>query len=61
MVKAMRKDLGTPNWGLDEGDLARTMVDDFDEFYGEGDESEPVQPPEPAEEPRVTRKDRMTR
>ncbi len=31
-VKAMRKDLGISNWGLQDGDLARMRIDDFDEY-----------------------------
>jgi hypothetical protein len=31
-VKAMRKDLGIRNWGLQDGDLARLRINDFDEF-----------------------------
>ncbi|HEU4706850.1 MAG TPA: hypothetical protein VFS64_06675 [Solirubrobacterales bacterium] len=31
-VKAMRKDLGISNWGLQDGDLARMRIHDFDDF-----------------------------
>lgn len=31
-VKAMRKDLGIRNWGLQDGDLARMRINDFDEY-----------------------------
>ncbi len=30
-VKAMRKDLGIGNWGLNDGDLARLRIHDFDD------------------------------
>lgn len=32
MVMAMRKDLGTSNFGMDEGDLLRAALTDFDEY-----------------------------
>jgi hypothetical protein len=51
-VKAMRKDLGVSNRGLKEGDLGRTVINDYDEFYGVT--AEPLTPPEPDDEPRVT-------
>jgi hypothetical protein len=31
-VKAMRKDLGISNWGLQDGDLARMRINDFDNY-----------------------------
>jgi hypothetical protein len=31
-VKAMRKDLGISNWGLQDGDLTRIGVNDFDDY-----------------------------
>jgi hypothetical protein len=31
-VKPMRKDLGISNWGLQDGDLARIRINDFDEY-----------------------------
>jgi hypothetical protein len=31
-IKAMRKDLGISNWNLQDGDLARTVLSDFDEI-----------------------------
>jgi hypothetical protein len=31
-IKAMRKDLGISNWMLQEGDLARTVLNDFDDL-----------------------------
>lgn len=32
-VRAMRRDLGVSNWLLEEGDLARAVLNDFDEYY----------------------------
>jgi len=53
-IKAMRKDLGVSNRGLHEGDLGRTVLSDFDEFFGDG-KTESLTPPEPADdEPRVS-------
>lgn len=52
-VKAMRKDLGVSNWLLQEGDLARAVLADFDEYF-DGGMPESSAPPEPTdEEPRV--------
>lgn len=31
-IKAMRRDLGISNWNLQDGDLARTVLSDFDEI-----------------------------
>jgi len=31
-VKAMRKDLGISSWGLNDGDLARLGISDYDEL-----------------------------
>lgn len=31
-IKAMRKDIGISNWNLQDGDLARTVLSDFDEI-----------------------------
>ena len=31
-VKAMRKDLGISNWGLQDGDLTRIGINDFDDY-----------------------------
>jgi hypothetical protein len=31
-VKAMRRDLGISNWGLQDGDLARMRINDFDQY-----------------------------
>lgn len=42
MVKAMRKDLGTSNFGMDEGDLLRAALTDFDEYAASG----ALEPPE---------------
>lgn len=53
LVKAMRKDLGTSNFMLDEGDLLRTVLNDFDDFYG-SDEPDLLRPPEPSGEVTVT-------
>lgn len=49
----MRKDLGLSNFMLAEGDLGRAVLKDWDQVFG----SDPgvVEPPEPAEEPRVSR------
>lgn len=52
-VKAMRKDLGVSNWMLEEGDLGRAAVNNWDEHFGDGT-PEPLTPPEPDEEPRVS-------
>jgi hypothetical protein len=34
-VRSMRKDLGVSNFTLQEGDLARSVLNDFDEHYAE--------------------------
>jgi hypothetical protein len=44
-IKAMRKDLGVSNWMLDDGDLGRVAVYDFDEYFG-GDDPDALVPPE---------------
>jgi hypothetical protein len=51
-VKAMRKDLGVSNWMLQEGDLGRTVLSDFDEYFGDG-RPESLAPPEPPGAPQV--------
>lgn len=48
-VKAMRKDVGTSNFSLDEGDLLRVVLDDYDEVFG----PKPVQLAPPDGEPKV--------
>jgi hypothetical protein len=55
-VKAMRKDLGVSNWMLEEGDLARTALSDFDDLP----EAAPpaLVPPDPDDEPRVSARHR---
>ncbi|MFL5847033.1 MAG: hypothetical protein ACJ762_20315 [Solirubrobacteraceae bacterium] len=49
-VMAMRADLGVSNRGLSEGDLARTALTDFDEYYFDTAPAS-IKPPEV--EPRV--------
>jgi hypothetical protein len=53
LVKGMRRDLGISNWMLQDGDLLRVTLTDFDLVYP-AENSEQLQPPEPDEEPRVT-------
>ncbi len=50
-VKAMRKDVGTSNFALDEGDLLRVVLSDYDEVFG----PEPVELSPPDGEPKVTK------
>lgn len=50
LVRAMRKDLGTSNFGLAEEDLLRAVIDDWD-VYSRGEVGEPGAP---EGEPRVT-------
>ena len=53
LVKAMRKDVGISNFMLEEGDLLRAALADFDAEFPK--ESERLAPPEPEEEePRVS-------
>lgn len=51
-VRAMRADLGVSNRGLSDGDLARAVLTDFDEYYF-GSGPSPLQAPEV--EPRAGR------
>jgi hypothetical protein len=47
-IKAMRADLGVSNFGLQDGDLARTVLRDFDQEYpapGIAGDDEPMDPP----------------
>jgi hypothetical protein len=52
LIKAMRKDLGMSNWMIEEGDLLRAALLDFDEEFPQ--DAPPLEPPEPDEEPRVS-------
>jgi hypothetical protein len=52
-VKAMRKDLGVSNWMLEEGDLARSVLSDFEDYL-DGPAPSAGAPPEPDGEPRVS-------
>lgn len=60
-VKAMRRDLGVSNWMLDDGDLARAVLADFDEVFPEEDVVQARPPEYPEEEPRVARSSREMR
>jgi hypothetical protein len=44
-IKAIRKDLGVSNWMLDDGDLGRVALIDFDEYFGDAS-PEALVPPE---------------
>ncbi len=53
VIKAMRKDVGISNWMLQEGDLLRVALTDFDVEYPK-ELVDALNPPEPDEEPRVS-------
>lgn len=50
-VKAMRKDVGTSNFSLDEGDLLRVVLNDYDEVF----DPAPAELAPPDGEPKVMR------
>jgi hypothetical protein len=53
-VKAMRKDLGVSNFTLQDGDLCRAVLTDFDQLYGQADVDALVPPESLGHAPRVT-------